>query len=168
LCAYGPDSYFCKREVDDFNYKGHILIGAAFGASYSYIFNPSYFALLKYPQFWIGTLLGSLILDLDHQGSIINQKILIINKKWFQKLVYVAIGLVAMSYYNFSTNSIIFAALIAMTAFSSHRGFTHRLLGLVLICGAIYICLGITDLTVGLYVGIASHIVADKVHDVIT
>lgn len=142
--------------------KTHIMIGAAAGITIA----------VKYPiekqmLFLTFTTLGSLIPDIDHPRSTLNQKILPIKNKFFKEIFYLGVGLGSI-YFSYKLNikafTLIGIALI-LTGLSSHRGFTHSLLGLLIYwAGIYYITNSVYNLSmahIGFAIGYMSHLVAD-------
>mgnify|MGYP001093810091 CR=1 FL=1 len=112
------------------NCKGHIVIGmAAAVALFPVIDIPIRMSTLALAA------IGSLIPDLDHPSSVLNQKILPINNKKTKKLVYGLIGsfVVVLNYIHYQMVALyILGIIIFLIGRSKHRGFTHSALGLFL------------------------------------
>lgn len=79
--------------------------------------------------------IGSLLPDLDHPKAKLNQKILLFKNKLFSVLFYLSIS-ASLVYFYLQQGESIFL-LLALTIFlmgiSSHRGFTHSILGFLLV-----------------------------------
>lgn len=145
------------------NLKGHLGIAAATSGA-AYYFNVIPPAIIS-PALGAGILIGTLLPDLDHQSSTVNQKILAINKKWFQILVYGLFSAALVYYLGTELKVLLAAGIVFMTGFLPHRAFTHKPIGVVLICMTIYLFLGWTALSIGIIAGMVVHIGADKVKD---
>ena len=116
-----------------FNIKNHIKIGIFF--SLFFINIGKEFDLLSAIIIVFGSGIGSVIPDLDHPKSKLNQLILEINQKYFKIIVFSAIGIVFYIYGGLS--GFFIGGYFILAGFSGHRGFTHSLLGLLwfsLIC----------------------------------
>lgn len=83
----------------------------------------------------LASVLGSLIPDLDHPKSKLNQKLLFFKNKFYRVLFYLALA-AGFIYLFFLTKYRVFG-LLAITSFligvSSHRSFTHSILGFLVI-----------------------------------
>lgn len=77
--------------------------------------------------------LSSLLPDLDHPKSKLNQKILLFKSKFFKTLFYLALGgLFVYAYLSTDIKTLLFFGIAsALIGISIHRGFTHSLLGLL-------------------------------------
>ncbi len=143
--------------------KGHIATATVAGGTAMY-FRVIPAAIMT-PELGVGVLIGTVILDLDHQSSTVNQKILAINKKWFQILVYGLFSAALIYYLGTEFKILLAAALIFITGFLPHRAFTHKPMGVLLICLAVYLFLGWAPMSMGIMAGMIVHIGADKIHD---
>lgn len=79
--------------------------------------------------------IGSLLPDLDHPKAKLNQKILIFKNKLFSTFFYLSISGILL-YFFFDKGDSIFlltALTVFFTGISSHRGFTHSILGFLLV-----------------------------------
>lgn len=113
-----------------------------------------------------GVLLGSLILDLDHPKGKLNQKILPIKNKAAKLIVYTAFGLFLLTHDLGipGTFSKILAGFLIMVGISSHRSFTHSLVGVGAVMALSYLLAkyyGLTGFAVGITTGAFLHILAD-------
>lgn len=143
--------------------KGHMLIASS--ATLIAVYFHTIPADLLHPALITGIGVGTILPDLDHQSSTVNQKLLLINKKWFQILVYTGMGALLIYFMGTELKILLAAALIFMTGFLPHRAFTHKPIGVLLICIAIYLFLGWSALSIGMMAGILVHILADKIND---
>lgn len=145
------------------NLKGHLLIASVATVAAVY-FNVIPCEFLT-PAIYTGVGIGTIIPDLDHQSSTVNQRLLIINRKWFQILIYAAMSGALIHFMGTEFRVLLAAALIFITGFLPHRAFTHKLVGVALILVTLYMFLGITPLAVGIACGILIHILADRIND---
>ena len=145
------------------NLNGHLaVVAAASGAALYFQVIPEAFLS---PALGTGILIGTLLPDLDHQSSTVNQKLLAINKKWFQILIYGAFSTAMVYYMGTEFKVLLAAAIIFLTGSLPHRAFTHKPIGVLLICSALYLFLGLSALSAGIMAGMIVHIGADKVND---
>lgn len=145
------------------NLNGHIAIaGAATGAVF-------YFGLIPMnylsPMVGLGVLIGTILPDLDHQSSTVNQRLLLINKKWFQILIYSAAAFAVIYTVGLNAKGVIGASTIFLTALMPHRGFTHKPIGVILISTTLFLFLGKTPIAAAIVAGMLVHILADKIKD---
>lgn len=109
--------------------KTHIAIGVTVGLILS-IEEP----LEAKSIFIISAVIGSLIPDLDHPNSKLNQKILIFNNKFYSTIFYCLLGTIFF-YIGTNKNNPTFSLLGiigVLIGLSTHRGLTHSLVGLFL------------------------------------
>lgn len=81
------------------------------------------------------SVIGSLAPDLDHPKAKLNQKLLLFRKEAYRTLFYISIAL-GFLYLYFISKNIILGLLAIMTFFlgiSSHRGFTHSIVGFLVV-----------------------------------
>lgn len=141
--------------------KTHIAIGIAAGLTLS--------SELPVEQQLIligSSVIGSLIPDLDHPNSKLNQKLLLFNNNFYRVIFYLFLSSICMFLY-FSTRSKFFGLLGIITfliGLSNHRGFTHSVFGF-LICATI-VKIGATEYKLpsvysGFTIGYILHLVAD-------
>lgn len=144
------------------NLKGHIATAAAAsGAAFYFGLVPDY---LMVPALITGIGIGTIIPDLDHQSSTINQKILLINRKWFQIIIYGVISLMIVYFLGQNLKAYLAATVVFLTGFFPHRAFTHKPIGAGLICAVMLLFLGVTPLSIGIIVGLILHIMIDKIY----
>lgn len=113
--------------------------------------------------------IGSLIPDLDHPRSKINQRVLLFKNRLFKIITYscTGAGLIYLgSLLDPSINKMLrFLGLaLILVGISRHRGFTHSLLGLVLFSTVVYIGtseFNVHEAYVGFIVGYVSHLALD-------
>lgn len=109
--------------------KTHVAIGVAAGLTLAYG-EP----IDKQLIIITASSLGSLIPDLDHPKAKLNQKLLFFKNEVFRILFFIALAVGFICIYSSSKNSI-FALLSLLSLFiaiSSHRGFTHSILGFLI------------------------------------
>ncbi|MCB5560326.1 metal-dependent hydrolase [Anaerosalibacter bizertensis] len=141
--------------------KTHVAVGVATGLALS-TGKP-----IKEQFFLIITsAIGAVIPDLDHPKSKLNQKILIFNNKFFKALFYVFIGIGFIYLDSIVENQEfkILGIIMILTGMSSHRGFTHSLLGFLLFSSIAYtysIKFGINEIYLGFNIGYVLHLVMD-------
>ena len=75
--------------------------------------------------------LGALAPDLDHPKGELNQKLLLINNNFFKTIFYLIIVIIFLSIYiqNRSSIFILLGLFSFALATSSHRSFTHSIIG---------------------------------------
>lgn len=114
---------------------------------------------------------GSLIPDLDHPRSKINQRVLLFKNKLFKMITYSLMG-VGLIYLDTILNGPenrtlrLLGLILILVGLSRHRGFTHSLFGLVLFSGIVYIgTLNYNQYAafVGFVIGYVSHLVLDLI-----
>lgn len=112
------------------------------------------------------SLIGSLIPDLDHPSGKINQKLLFSNTGFSKFIFYFILGLISF-YFHYTNGNEIFLPLGIMSialGYSTHRSFTHSLLGLF---GASIIMRIFAEnynslaIYYGFLIGYSSHLIAD-------
>ncbi len=146
------------------NLKGHIAIASVATAAIDYS-KLVPFSLMT-PESIAGILIGTILPDLDHQSSTVNQKILLVNRKWFQTVVYTLLAGLIIYYKGTELKNILAAGILVLTGFLPHRAFTHKPLGIFLICLCTYLFLGFSPLGRGIIFGVLVHIFADRVKDI--
>lgn len=110
--------------------------------------------------------LGALVPDLDHPKGELNQKILLINNNFYKTIFYSVVGIVFLYIYS-QKNSPLFILLGLFSfvlAVSSHRSFTHSILGLILFSAIIKLTLieyGSSPIYKGFIFGYISHLLSD-------
>lgn len=142
--------------------KSHIAVGIAA----SFIINP----LINIPLTTatiISAAFGSLIPDLDHPKSILNQKILPLKNKTTKIFIYCLFSIIILyiNYLKFhSTILNLIGVILMMIGVSHHRGFTHSAVGIFIF----YITVRLFTQTYGyvhegmsFMVGYTSHLIAD-------
>lgn len=88
--------------------------------------------------------LGSLIPDLDHPKSKLNQRLLLFKNEFFRILLFISVSAL-LFYVYLNTQNTIFVLLSLIFLFigiSTHRGFTHSIIGILIFS---YIVKYITD-----------------------
>ncbi|NLW39740.1 MAG: metal-dependent hydrolase [Tissierellia bacterium] len=114
----------------------------------------------------LGSTIGSLTPDLDHPKGKLNQKILLVNNGFYRTLFYISLGF--FLYYLYSIKGekafLLLGTMAFLIGISSHRGFTHSILGF-LIAGSLVksgaIKYGLPPLYSGFIVGYLAHLIAD-------
>lgn len=141
--------------------KTHIAIGVAAGLTMAYG-KPINEQLIIITA----SSLGSLIPDLDHPKSKLNQKLLFLKNELYRIIFFVAIASIFLYLYVDKQNTI-FALLSLIFLFigiSTHRGFTHSIMGFLIF---VYIIKNITTqygldyLYESISLGYLLHLVAD-------
>lgn len=141
--------------------KTHLVLGLAAGVTIALNRDINNFYMII-----LGTSIGSLMPDIDHPRSKINQKILKLKNKPYKILFYSLVGIGLLYFYSLSKDNIfLLSGLISiLTGVSKHRGFTHSILGLFL-----FVKLGENmvdkfghyDIYLGFSVGYISHLFSD-------
>ncbi|MGO1469788.1 MAG: metal-dependent hydrolase [Tissierella sp.] len=109
--------------------KTHIAIGVAAGLTIAYG-KPINDQLIIITA----STLGSLIPDLDHPKSKLNQKLLFLKNELYRIIFFIATA-AGFLYLYLQSNNVIFALLsliFLFISFSTHRGFTHSILGFLI------------------------------------
>jgi len=150
-----------RWEVGIFSFKGHAIFGivCAFAVSYltGYTLNASHIS---------GILVGVMLPDMDHPHSKINYKLLKFNNRLWKTIFYMTCGFLALAYglENSHVTSFLGIALI-WTGVSSHRTFTHSLIGGILYSVAIFklsVFIGDTTFMTAVVFGYWSHLISDS------
>lgn len=113
----------------------------------------------------LAVMVGSLIPDMDHPKSKINNKILPFQNKVVMMIVYVALGCYFIFYSDGNRYLLVLLGIILLfTGLSKHRTFTHSLFGM----GLYYMLLraigdeySVNHLTNSIAFGILTHVLAD-------
>ncbi|HEY8362574.1 MAG TPA: metal-dependent hydrolase [Tissierellaceae bacterium] len=141
--------------------KTHMAIGVAAGLTVS-IQQP----LQNQIMIVLASVLGSLIPDLDHPKSKLNQKLLFFKNKFYRVLFYLALA-GGLMYLYFLTKYNVFG-LLGITSFligiSSHRSFTHSIIGFLVISYIIKLITTKYNLPyayLGFIIGYVLHLAAD-------
>lgn len=141
--------------------KTHMAIGVAAGLTVS-IQQP----LQNQIMIVLASVLGSLIPDLDHPRSKLNQKLLFFKNKFYRVLFYLALA-GGLMYLYFLTKYNVFG-LLGITSFligiSSHRSFTHSIIGFLVISYIIKLITTKYNLPyayLGFIIGYVLHLAAD-------
>lgn len=114
----------------------------------------------------LASTLGSLAPDLDHPKAKLNQRLLLHKNKLYRILFYLSLAL-GSTYLYFTTEKAIFGLLGIMTFFtglSTHRGFTHSILGFITATSIVKIIAleyGLPHVYSGFSIGYISHLIAD-------
>lgn len=141
--------------------KTHVAMGIAAGLTLSHGQSPENQLILV-----LASMVGSLIPDLDHPKGKLNQKILWINNGLYRMLFYLALGSILM-YLNFVKNNkylMLLGLVFILIGISSHRGFTHSIVGFLLSASVVKMGTsnyGLDSLYSGFMVGYVLHLVAD-------
>ena len=114
----------------------------------------------------LASALGSLIPDLDHPKSKLNQKLLFIKNKLYSTLFYLSIAIGSIYLYLTTDNNIfgLLGVISFLIGISTHRGFTHSIVGLLLFSWMVKIFTlkyNLFFIHSGFVAGYASHLVAD-------
>ena len=119
--------------------KTHIAIGVAAGLTMAYG-KPINQQLIIITA----SSLGSLIPDLDHPKSKLNQNLFFLKIELFRIIFFVALAALFLYFYTHTNNTIfaLFSLLLLFIGISTHRGFTHSIMGFLIFA---YIIKTITD-----------------------
>ena len=114
----------------------------------------------------ISSAIGSLVPDLDHPKGKLNQRLLLINNNLYRALFYLSLGGIFMYLYFLKEMKLFL--LLGITALfigiSSHRGFTHSIIGFLAFASIARICTldyGLSSVYSGFTIGYLSHLIAD-------
>ncbi|MBU5255558.1 metal-dependent hydrolase [Tissierella praeacuta] len=110
--------------------------------------------------------ISSLIPDLDHPKGKLNQKILLINNNFYRILFYLSLGFISIYlYYLMEIKAFLYLGIISfLIGISSHRGFTHSIIGFLISLTIIKLCMGnfgVEYIYTGFTIGYVLHILAD-------
>lgn len=141
--------------------KTHIVIGAAAGVTIALNTEIDNGLLVL-----LGSTVGSLVPDIDHPKSKINQKLLRIKNKSFKIMFYCFLGIILLFLYTEYNEKVFLLSGITLilTGVSRHRGFTHSILGALLyinIVKSIGDSYGYEDIYIGFVGGYLSHLISD-------
>ncbi|MCF6462000.1 metal-dependent hydrolase [Clostridium sp. Cult1] len=114
----------------------------------------------------LSSIVGSLVPDLDHPKSKLNQKLLLINNNFYRALFYLTFGSIFIYYYltKGSKPFILLGIISLLIGISSHRGFTHSIVGFLVSTTIVKICAkncGLYPIYSGFIIGYICHLVAD-------
>jgi inner membrane protein len=143
--------------------KTHMMLGATVGVA----------TAVNYPLeggivLVACAIFGSLIPDLDHPKSRLNQSLLPFRNKLFKMLVYLTLGTILLLLEpktNASAVRLLGLGLI-ITGLSHHRSFTHSLFGLTVYSTIVYLGMqeiGLREAYIGFSLGYLTHLMADFV-----
>ncbi|NBI05841.1 metal-dependent hydrolase [Senegalia massiliensis] len=141
--------------------KTHLIVGLAAGVTIALYREIESISLVI-----LGTSIGSLMPDIDHPKSKINQKLLQHKNKSYKILFYTLIGLGLLYIYSLNNNSLFLLSgtITILIGVSKHRGFTHSLLGIFLFIKLgkdLTLEFGYKELYLGFYIGYLFHLIAD-------
>lgn len=110
--------------------------------------------------------IGALAADLDHPKGELNQKLLLINNNFFKTVFYLGVGIILLYIYlqNRSTLFVLLSILSFALAISTHRAFTHSIMGFILFSAIIRLMLmefGLVLMYRGFIIGYISHLLMD-------
>ncbi|NLK44117.1 MAG: metal-dependent hydrolase [Tissierellia bacterium] len=114
----------------------------------------------------MASVLGSLLPDLDHPKAKLNQKLLIFKNKFYRVLFYLSFA-AGFTYLFFLTDNKIFGLLGLLSFFigiSSHRSFTHSIIGFFVISYTVNLITTkymLPSVYSGFVIGYVLHIIAD-------
>lgn len=114
----------------------------------------------------MASVLGSLLPDLDHPKAKLNQKLLIFKNKFYRVLFYLSFA-AGFTYLFFLTDNKIFGLLGLLSFFigiSSHRSFTHSIIGFLVISYTVNLIntkYMLPSVYSGFVIGYVLHIIAD-------
>lgn len=115
----------------------------------------------------MSSVIGSLIPDLDHPKGKLNQKLLFVNNNLYRALFYLSISSVFMYlYYSIGNEIFIILSLVScLVGISSHRSFTHSIIGFLLTSSIIKVGISkfnLPSIYTGFVIGYIFHLVADS------
>lgn len=116
--------------------------------------------------FILASAFGSLVPDLDHPKAKLNQRLLLFKNKFFRTLFYLSATFL-FAYLYYTQENLIFIPLGIMAlliSVSTHRGFTHSILGYLLASSIIKMLslnYNLPAIYSGFSIGYISHIIAD-------
>ncbi|MBZ2175464.1 metal-dependent hydrolase [Schnuerera sp. xch1] len=141
--------------------KTHMAIGMTIGLSLSFG-QPLEHQLTLI----VASTIGALAPDLDHPKGELNQKLLLVNNNFFRALFYLTLGSIFI--YLYSQKSNILFMLLGMFSFtlaiSTHRSFTHSIVGLIILAAIIKLITiqySLSSIHYSFTIGYASHLVSD-------
>lgn len=141
--------------------KTHIAIGMTIGLSLSFGQSLEHQLTLI-----VASTIGALAPDLDHPKGELNQKLLLVNNNFFRALFYLTFGSIFI--YLYSQKSNILFMLLGMFSFtlaiSTHRSFTHSIVGLIILAAIIKLITiqySLSSIHYSFTIGYASHLVSD-------
>lgn len=110
--------------------------------------------------------LGSLVPDLDHPKAKLNQKLLIFKNKFYSSLFYLALtaGFIFLSYFSGNFVFKLLAIITFLIGTSTHRGFTHSIIGFLLFSWMVKLVTieyQLNSIYLGFTTGYLLHLVAD-------
>ncbi|MGF7059035.1 metal-dependent hydrolase [Brassicibacter mesophilus] len=144
--------------------KTHIIVGIAAGLTLATGCSLESGLILT-----AASAVGSLIPDLDHPRSKINQRVLLFKNKLFKVITYscMGAGLIYLgNSFEPSINKILrlLGITLILVGISRHRGFTHSLLGLTIFSTIVYIGtseFNLHEAHIGFIIGYVSHLALD-------
>lgn len=144
------------------NGKSHIAVGTAA----AFLINPTIGVSLTATTI-MSAAFGSLIPDLDHPKSVLNQRILPVKNKITKIFIYCLFGTAVMyiNHLKFNNNILnLIGIILMMIGLSHHRGFTHSAFGVFIFFTAVKLFTqryGYVHEGMSFMIGYASHIIAD-------
>lgn len=114
----------------------------------------------------VSAALGSLVPDLDHPKAKLNQKLLIFKNKFYSSLFYLALtaGFIFLSYFSGNFVFKLLAIITFLIGTSTHRGFTHSIIGFLLFSWMVkFVAIEyqLNSIYLGFTTGYLLHLVAD-------
>lgn len=114
----------------------------------------------------LSSIVGSLVPDLDHPKSKLNQKLLLINNNFYRALFYLTFGSIFIYYYLIKGSKpfILLGIISLLIGISSHRGFTHSIVGFLISVTIVKLGAknyGLYPIYSGFIIGYICHLVAD-------
>lgn len=114
----------------------------------------------------VSAALGSLVPDLDHPKARLNQKLLIFKNKFYSSLFYLALtaGFIFLSYFSGNFVFKLLAIITFLIGTSTHRGFTHSIIGFLLFSWMVkFVAIEyqLNSIYLGFTTGYLLHLVAD-------
>ncbi|MBS4537277.1 metal-dependent hydrolase [Clostridium sp. D2Q-11] len=141
--------------------KTHLVLGLAAGVTIALNREIDNFYMII-----LGTSIGSLMPDIDHPKSRINQKLLKYKNKSYKILFYTIIGMALLYIYSQTNDNVFLLAgvISILIGVSKHRGFTHSILGMFLFMklgSNLVEKFGYYDIYLGFFIGYISHLFSD-------
>lgn len=141
--------------------KTHLVVGLAAGVTIALNRDIDSFALII-----LGTSIGSLMPDIDHPKSKINQKLLRQKNKGNKILFYSLIGMILLYIYTLKKDDVFLLSgvISILVGVSKHRGFTHSILGIFLFMKLgenLVTKFGYYDIYMGFIIGYIGHLFSD-------
>jgi inner membrane protein len=114
----------------------------------------------------LASTIGSLVPDLDHPKSKLNQKLLLFNNNFYQALFYLSLSAIFIYLYLIKNSKpfILLGIMSFLIGISSHRSFTHSIVGFLISASIVKmgtLKYGLSSIHSGFTTGYALHLIAD-------